>query len=64
MKPVNYQQLGQAHPKLSRGQVWCTRCDHTEKVDSGEAMRSGWPLHCGLTMTIDSPEERGAKEKR
>lgn len=45
-------------PALKRGQVWCTVCGHTGRVDSADAMRRGWPKHCGYTMTIDSPEER------
>lgn len=49
-----------SHPKLSRGQVWCRTCGHTQKVDSAVAMRVGWPKHCGFTMTIDAPDERGS----
>jgi len=45
-------------PQLRRGRVWCTVCGYTERVHSGNALRSGWPKHCGYTMTIDSPEER------
>ena|SRR3982751_1197118 len=45
-------------PELSRNQVWCHECGHTEKVDSAECLRKGWPEHCGSTMSIDSPEER------
>ena len=52
--------LGTCHPKLSRGQVWCRKCGATQKVNSGECFRSGWPMCCGETMTIDSPEERRA----
>lgn len=53
-----HEKLGKCHPSLSRGQVWCTVCGRSEKVDSGECMRNGWPKCCGLTMTIDSPKER------
>jgi hypothetical protein len=45
-------------PQLTRGRVWCTVCGHTERVHAGHALRSGWPKHCGYTMTIDSPAER------
>ncbi len=45
-------------PQLRRGMVWCTVCGHSERVDSANALRHGWPKHCGYTMTIDSPEER------
>ena len=44
-------------PKLKRGQVWCRECGSTKKVDSAECLRSGWPLCCEYTMTIDSPNE-------
>ena len=46
-------------PQLTRGRVWCHECGHTESVNSRECLRSGWPKHCGCTMSIDSPEERG-----
>ncbi len=49
--------LAKCHPSLVRGQVWCRQCGATQKVDSAECLRSGWPLCCGYTMTIDSPEE-------
>jgi hypothetical protein len=55
---VDYEALGKVHPKLARGQVWCTACGHTERTDSGHNLRRGWPKCCGFTMTIDSPEER------
>ena len=46
-------------PQLRRGQVWCTTCGATQKVDGAKCLRTGWPKCCGYTMTIDSPEERG-----
>lgn len=55
-----HEKLGTAHPKLTRGQVWCRDCGYTTKVDPAEALRNGWPLCCGRTMTIDSPEEQAA----
>lgn len=51
-------------PSLRRGMVWCTVCGHSERVDSANALRHGWPKHCGYTMTIDSPSERAALDKR
>ena len=50
--------LAACHPKLTRGQVWCRTCGRSERVDSAECFRSGWPKCCGYTMTIDSPDER------
>ena len=50
--------MGGSHPSLSRGQVWCKRCGRSEKVNSANCLRTGWPKCCGETMTIDSPEER------
>jgi hypothetical protein len=55
---LNYEKLGQCHPKLARGQVWCRSCGATQKVDSGQALQRGWPKCCGYTMTIDAPDER------
>lgn len=49
-------------PALARGQVWCRTCGATRKVDSAECLRSGWPLCCGETMTIDDP--RGETDAR
>lgn len=50
--------MARSHPKLARGQVWCRMCGATQKVDSAEAMRHGWPKCCSMTMTIDAPHER------
>ena len=55
-----YADLTNCHPSVKRGRVWCTKCGRTEKVDSDECFRSGWPKCCGYTMTIDSPTERNA----
>lgn len=55
-----HKQLTTTIPQLSRGQVWCRECGATQRVDSAQAMRSGWPKCCGYTMTIDSPEEQRA----
>ncbi|WP_368911598.1 hypothetical protein [Taklimakanibacter deserti] len=48
-------------PQLKRGILWCTKCGHTTSIDAADALRNGWPRHCGYTMTIDSPEERAAR---
>jgi hypothetical protein len=53
-----HDKLADSHPSLRRGQVWCRQCGHTERVDSAECLRSGWPKHCGYTMTIDKPEDK------
>lgn len=55
-----YESLGDCHPKLSRGRVWCHECGATMRVDSAACFRTGWPKCCGYTMSIDSPEERAA----
>lgn len=52
--------LADCHPKLSRGQVWCHRCGREQRVDSAKCFASGWPMCCGETMSIDSPDERRA----
>jgi hypothetical protein len=52
-----HDKLAGSHPKLTRGQVWCTHCGYSRRVNSAQALRSGWPKCCGYTMTIDSPEE-------
>ena len=60
---VDYDALGGVHPKLARGQVWCHKCGHTERVNAGNALRWGWAMHCGETMSLDSPEELAARKK-
>ena len=47
--------------KIARGQVWCVSCGDTKKVSGAACLRSGWPMCCGQTMTIDSPLERQAR---
>lgn len=49
-------------PQIKRGMVWCSVCGRSQKVDGAECLRSGWPKCHGYTMTIDSPEERAARE--
>lgn len=65
-KPVSsfHRELGTCHPKLSRGIVWCHSCGKELQVDSGRCLAEGWPKCCGSTMSIDSPDERAALEKR
>lgn len=60
MKPFQHESIVEQVPQLKRGRVWCHECGHTEQVNSANALRSGWPTHCGYTMGIDSPEERAA----
>jgi hypothetical protein len=44
--------------KTGKGRrVWCRECRATQPVNPAECLRSGWPLCCGHTMTIDPPEE-------
>lgn len=50
--------MAKSHPSLERGMVWCTICGFSQSVSSAYALKSGWPKHCGYTMTIDSPDER------
>ncbi len=45
-------------PQLARGQVWCLTCGATQKIDSADCLRTGWPKCCGTTMSISSPEEQ------
>lgn len=54
---MDHQDIMDAHPKLSRRQVWCLKCGQTQKV-GGNPLRDGWPTCCGETMTIDAPNER------
>ena len=51
-------------PKLARGLVWCTQCGRKQIVKAEYCLRHGWPLCCGYTMTIDSPEERRSQANR
>ncbi len=58
-----HEKMGNSHPKLRRGRVWCTTCGVHQDVDFASCLFGGWPMHCGQTMTLDSPEERAALEK-
>lgn len=55
-----YEELAQSVPQFARGMVWCPTCGHSRRVDSARCLAGGWPMCCGQTMTIDSPEERRA----
>jgi hypothetical protein len=50
-----HDKLAECHPSLRRGQVWCRSCGFTQRVDSADCLRDGWPKCCGYTMTIDDP---------
>jgi hypothetical protein len=52
-----HEKLAGCHPSLRRGQVWCRSCGSTQKVDSADCLRHGWPKCCGYTMTIDDPAQ-------
>lgn len=54
-----HEKLATSHPSLERGRVWCRHCRRTQRVDSAERMRTGWPKCCGYTMTIDHPDTWG-----
>ena len=58
------EKLAKEIPQLARGQVWCIRCGNTKRMNSVCGLRYGWPKCCGETMTIDSPAERRALEKK
>jgi len=51
-------------PAIKRGVVWCRTCGRSQRVDSGNCLRIGWPKCCGYTMTIDSPEEQAKTADR
>lgn len=55
-----HKKLALSTPALRRGMVWCTVCNRSAKVDSAQCLAKGWPMCHGKTMTLDSPEERGA----
>jgi hypothetical protein len=55
--------IAASHEKLRRGQVWCRNCGAARRVDPVGCLRHGWPRHCGQTMTIDAPGERGPKQE-
>jgi Zn finger protein HypA/HybF involved in hydrogenase expression len=56
-----YRDMATSSPQMARGQVWCHACGATQKVDSADCLRRGWPKCCGSTMSIDSPDERRSR---
>lgn len=56
--------LAESHAHLARGRVWCRACQRSEAVEPAQCFQSGWPSCCGMTMTIDSPEEQIALGRR
>lgn len=59
-----HDRLAGSHSSLTRGQVWCRSCGASRRIDSANALRSGWPKCCGYTMTVDSPDEQAAMEAK
>lgn len=55
-----YERIAADVPQIERGKVWCIACGRMQRVDGAEALRNGWPMCCGATMTIDSPQWRRA----
>ena len=53
-----YKNIVKEVPKLARNRVWCHECGRSIQVNSEACLRHGWPECCGITMSIDSPEER------
>lgn len=58
-----HERIAEDVPQIKRGMVWCTVCSRSQKVDGADCLRHGWPKCHGLTMTIDSPEERALRAK-
>jgi len=52
--------LARSHPALERGRVWCRSCGNSQRVDAAQCLRTDWPRCCGVTTTIDAPEDRPA----
>ena len=50
-----YNDAVESNPKLKRGMVWCKSCRKSEKVDSADCLRNGWPKCCNYIMTLDHP---------
>lgn len=58
-KLVNiHETIAASDPALRRGDVWCKTCGRTEKVNSAECLRTGWPECHGATMALGSPDDR------
>lgn len=48
-----YKTIAGSSPKLVRGLVQCKICKKIQKVDSSQALQTGWPKCHGYTMTLD-----------
>jgi hypothetical protein len=55
---MNWKSVVEQVPQLKRGKCWCKKCGSCIEVDAVWRLEHGWPMCCGETMTIDSPEER------
>lgn len=53
-----YDEIVSKVPSLQKGMVWCHSCGKSQKVDSAKCLASGWPKHCGSTMSLDKPRGR------
>lgn len=58
-----HEKMTTSHPSLMRGKVWCKTCGREQSVQAVKALQRGWPKCCSYTMTIDSPEERAARQE-
>jgi hypothetical protein len=56
VKLIDYDAMAKTHESLRRGLVWCRKCGFEQSVSSAYALKHGWPMHCGRTMTIDHPD--------
>lgn len=51
-----YENIVKDCPQLKRGLVWCKQCGSELRVDAIDCLKSGWPICCNVTMTIDHPD--------
>lgn len=61
MKPFDYDALVKDVPGLQEGRLFCSSCGRTAHVDPREALAGGWPVCCGATMSLDTPQERARR---
>ena len=59
-----YKTITRSVPKLERGICWCHTCGNEVKVNAAQCLRSGFPICCGQTMSIDSPADLRSAERR
>ncbi len=52
-----YEKMAEGHEDPMKGDVYCTVCGKTGKVEAAECLATGWPECCGYTMFIGKPEE-------